>query len=379
MSVYLDYNASSPIDPRVLEVMTDVYRNHYGNPDSRTHTEGIAARELVEEARGRIAHLLGVESHEVYFTSGSTESNNMAILGMAQWGVEQGKTHIITSTMEHKSILEPIRCLEGRGFTADYIAPGADGRISAQELLRRVTDRTLMVCLMHANNETGVVQPVDEIGAVLRERDVYFLLDGAQTCGKLVPELRGLVYDFLSVSAHKFHGPQGVGILIVRRRNYKQPPIRPIMMGGGQENGLRPGTIPVALTAGMGCAAELAEREYKVWRDRTAETKRTFLTALKKSGVTFRINGDQEHCMPNTLNISFPGVDSEALMLALKGTCSFSNGSACTAKDYSHSHVLNTMGLSEEEMESAVRISWDVEEVSQGLQALIEMVRMLQG
>lgn len=378
MSTYLDYNASAPVAAEVVEVMNDVYRNHYGNPDSRTHEEGIAARELVEEARRQVAHLLGIEPYEVYFTSGSTESNNMAILGMAPWGKTHGKTHIIASKVEHKSILEPLAFLEKQGFRVDYVSPGPDGRIAPDQILSKVTERTLMVCLMHANNETGVIQPVQEVGAALRDTSVYFLLDGAQTCGKLVPEMRAAAYDFLSVSAHKLHGPQGIGVLAVRRKNYLLPPIQPIMLGGGQENGLRPGTVPVALVAGMGCAAELAEKTYQTWQEKTAATKEFFFKALAGSGVKYEINGTQECCMPNTLNISFPGVDSEALMLALKGTCSFSNGSACTAKDYSHSYVLEAMGLPIERIESAVRISWDVENISQGIDALIHTVNLLQ-
>lgn len=379
MSVYLDYNASSPIDREVLDLMIDIYLNHYGNADSRTHTEGTDARKYVEVARAQLAHLFGIESYEVVFTSGATESDNMAILGMEKYGIEHGKTHIITSSIEHKAILEPLHYLEGKGFMVDYVSPGSDGRIRTNDILDRIRSDTLMVCLMHANNETGVLQPIHDLGDALEQKGIFFLIDAAQTCGKLIEEIRNCKYDFLSASAHKFHGPQGVGVLVIKRKNLRMPPIVPIMFGGGQENGLRPGTLPVALIAGMGYASELAEKNNKEWRRKTNLVKEMLLEKLKNSSVKYSVNGSLIDCMSNTLNISFDGLDSEALMLAMKGVCSFSNGSACTAKDYSGSYVLKSMGLSEEGINCAVRLSWDVDyDVLTGFEKIIDRVLSLQ-
>lgn len=377
MSVYLDYNATTPVDPVVLDVMIDVYKNHYGNADSRTHSEGIYARELVENARQQIANLLDIQSHEVIYTGGATESDNIAILGLAQWGKENNKRHIVSTSIEHKAILEPLHFLENHGFEVDYILPKQTGRVEVEDVLAKVRADTLMVCMMHANNETGILQPIHEIGEALNKIGVYFLIDAAQTCGKMVRELCACKYDFLSASAHKMHGPQGIGFLVAKRKNYQFPPLKPIMYGGGQENGLRPGTLPVALIAGLGCAAQLAGGSYQKWKEVTSKTKRKLLKILSESGLTYVINGAQEYCMPNTINISFQGVDSEALMLALKGTCSFSNGSACTAKDYSSSFVLSAMGLSEERIGSAIRLSWDMQDIMDGFSEILEMVKKI--
>jgi cysteine desulfurase len=372
MSVYLDYNASTPIDERVLEGMIAVYHNFYGNPDSRTHEFGTNAQKQVENARGQVASLLGVAKNEVVFTSGATESDNMAILGLSEYGIANNKKHIITTAIEHKAILEPIKILEKRGFKIDYISPNESGRIDAQLLLNKVRSDTLLVSISHANNETGIIQPVEEIGDTLSKMDIYFHIDAAQSCGKLVEELKSTKYDLLSLAGHKMYGPQGIGALILRMKKYKRPPIKPIMFGGGQEGGLRPGTLPVALIVGLGKACEIAEQEHTKAIDGYRQTKKILISELVASGVAFEINGDQQYCMPNTLNVSFLGVDSEALMLATKQYCSVSNGSACTSHDYKPSHVLAAMGLSDERIESAIRISW-----GKGYYDLAEIHKML--
>ena len=358
MGIYLDYNASTPIDERVLDAMVFAYRNYVGNADSRTHDHGTTARREVEAARGRVAALLGVRDNEVIFTSGATESNNMAILGLADYGLSLGKKHIITTAIEHKAVLDPVKHLEEKGFEVEYIKLSGSGRIDVAELISKVRQDTLLVSVLHVNNETGVIQPVNEIGKALSETDTFFHTDAAQSCGKIVDEVKGLQYDFLSMSAHKMHGPQGVGALIVRRKKNKKPPIRPIVFGGGHEGGLRAGTLPVALIIGFGKACEIAAQEYQVNQKAYAFNKDLFLDTLKSSGVSYEINGEQTYCMSNTINISFPGIDSEALMIASRQYCSISNGSACTSRNYSHSHVLLAMGLPEERLESAVRLSW---------------------
>ncbi|HZK53655.1 MAG TPA: aminotransferase class V-fold PLP-dependent enzyme [Desulfosporosinus sp.] len=358
MSLYLDYNASTPVDGRVLDTMIDAYKCFYGNPDSRTHDHGTNARKEVEMARGQVALLLGVASNEVIFTSGATESDNLAILGLTDHGIRTNKKHIITTAIEHKAVLEPFKQFMKHGFEIEFISPDESGRIDEQKLLSKVRSDTLLVSVMHANNETGIIQPVQEIGKALWDTDTYFHIDAAQSCGKLVDELKSTKYDLLSLTAHKMYGPQGIGALILRTKKYKKPPIKPILFGGGQEGNIRPGTLPVALIIGLGKTCEIAEQEHTENLEAYRTTKKHIMDAITSSGVEFEINGDPQHCMPNALNISFLGVDSEALMIATKQYCSISNGSACTSKDYSHSHVLTAMGLSDERIESAIRMSW---------------------
>ena len=218
MSVYLDYNATTPIDSRVLDVMIDVYKNHPGNADSRTHDFGENARQIVENARKQVANLLGVNSTEVFFTSGATESNNIAILGLQQYAEATGKKHIITTSIEHKAVLNTVKYLESKGFRVDYVKPDIFGRVSKKEILDLIREDTLLVSIMHVNNETGIIQPVLEIGNELEEKKVLFHIDATQSCGKLVKEIRDLKYDMLSISAHKFNGPQGIGSLVLRRK-----------------------------------------------------------------------------------------------------------------------------------------------------------------
>lgn len=379
MSIYLDYNASTPIDERVLDSMLTAYRQYYGNPDSRTHDYGNNARNQVEHARGQVASLLGVKKNEVIFTSGATESDNMAILGLADYGISNGKRHVISTAIEHKAVIEPLKVLQKRGFEVEFISPDESGRINAELLLSKVRPDTLLVSVMHANNETGIIQPVQEVGNALYETNTYFHIDAAQSCGKLVDELRLAKYDMLSLTAHKMYGPQGIGALILRMKKYKKPPLTPLVFGGGHEGGLRSGTLPVALIVGLGKACEIAENEHLSNMGQYMKTKEQIMEALQHSEVIFEVNGSHQFCMPNTLNISFLGVDSEALMISTKQYCSVSNGSACTSHDYDHSHVLMAMGLSTERIESAIRISWgkSTQSLSQIVDMLIAIKKML--
>lgn len=358
MSVYLDYNASAPIDERVLDVMIDVYKNVIGNADSRTHNFGENARKIVEAAREHVALLLGVNTGEVFFTSGATESNNIAIQGLIEYANETGKKHIITTEIEHKSVLDTCKFMQQKGFEVDFIAPDQSGRIKESDLFDKIREDTLLVSVMHANNETGIIQPVKEIGDILSEKGILFHIDATQTCGKLVPEIRELKYNMLSLSAHKLSGPQGIGALILRRKRYKLPPVKQIVFGGHQERGIRPGTIPVALVAGLGKACQLASMEYQKNIQNCRSIKECVVTLLNRSGVPYSINGSQDFCMDNTLNISIKGVESEALMLLTKDFCGISNGSACTSSDYKQSYVLTSMGLEGEHISQAIRLSW---------------------
>ena len=381
MGIYLDYSASTPIDERVLEKMIDIYRNHYGNADSRTHQFGSDARSIVEDARMKTGKLFDTAPEFVFFTSGSTESNNMAVLGLEEYGNASGRKHILTTAMEHKSVLEPCRRLEKRGFEVEYLRPGENGRISAGEVLKRVRPDTLLVSVMHVNNETGTLQPVRELGEVLRDSEVYFHVDASQSCGKLVEELRMLPCDLLSASAHKMYGPQGIGILIIRNKNGRRSALQPILFGGGQERGMRPGTLPVALIAGLGEAAEILTREYRDNQEKYKRNQETILEILRDSGVRYQINGDLAYHMETTLNISFEGYDSEALMLSLEAEdiAGISNGSACTSHSYEPSYVLQAMGLDAERIASAVRISWGREPVERkAVAAMVELVKRWQ-
>ncbi len=381
MGIYLDYNASTPIDERVLDVMVDVYKNVYGNADSRTHDFGNEARKVVEDAREQVAHLLGIDKGEVFFTSGSTESNNIAIRGLINYAEESGKKHVITSAIEHKAVLETIKSLKENGFNVDIIEPEEDGRVDADKILALVRTDTLLVSLMHVNNETGVIQPVKEIGDALSKKNVLFHMDATQSCAKLIPELQNIKYNMLSLSAHKFSGPQGIGALVLRKKCYKLPPIRAVTYGGQQEYGIRPGTIPIALVAGLGKACELAEQEYEVNMRKYKENKEIVLKLIQNSGLKYQINGNQNFCVPNTLNISFQGIESEALMLLSKQYCGISNGSACTSHEYRPSYVLTAMGLDKERISSAIRISWgtktDANELTKNISELIEVAKSL--
>lgn len=374
MSIYLDYNASTPLDQRVLDIMTDVYQNKFGNADSRTHDFGEAARSTVESARKQVAELLAINKDEVFFTSGATESDNIAILGLQEYADKTFKKHIITTSIEHKAVLEPLRQLEKRGFDVTYIDPDLSGRINADKLLSKVRNDTLLVSVMHANNETGIIQPIDVIGEELSKTETFFHVDAAQSFGKLVDELKKVKYNFLSASAHKMYGPQGVGILVLKKNRYKMPPVKSIVYGGGQERGIRPGTIPTALIAGFGKACEIAAKEHSSYFMRYLDNKKFILDALKSAGVDYSINGELEYSMPNTLNVSFNGVNSEALMLATRQFCAVSNGSACNSISYNHSYVLSAMGLNFDRIESAIRISWGIDD--NGLDNFIKMIEV---
>lgn len=379
MGIYLDYNASAPIDARVLDVMVDVYQNHFGNADSRTHDFGDKVRSITETARGQVASLLGVRNDEVFFTSGATESNNIAILGLQHYGELANRKHIITSSIEHKAVLGAADHLAKNGFEVDYVDPEENGCIDYHKIISMIRPETLLVSIMHVNNETGIIQPVKEIGDFLHSTNTFFHIDATQSCGKLVEEIRQLHYDLMSISAHKMHGPQGVGALIMRKRRYKLPPVSPIMFGGGQEHGVRPGTLPTALIAGFGKACVLAADEEANHNEKCKRIKEILIETLEGSNVKYLINGDQNLCVSNTLNVSFIGVSSEALMLATKQYCGVSNGSACTSNSYSHSHVLSAMHLSDDRIESAVRISWgadvDPSEAKSAFVQLLETVK----
>lgn len=381
MSVYLDYNASAPIDNRVVDFMMDIYKNNIGNADSRTHDYGDNARVIVENARKQVGLLLNIPPEDVFFTSGATESNNIAIQGLREYAKKTGKKHIITTSIEHKAVLETAKYMSTHGYRVDFVCPDHTGRVSADEIIELIDDDTLLVSIMYVNNETGVIQPVKEIGNRLADQDVLFHIDATQSCGKLVEEIREIPYDMLSFSSHKMYGPQGIGALVLRRKNYKLPPVKPIMFGGQQEHGISPGTIPVALVGGFGKACELATKEYKKDEANNSAIKNMLIEMLNESGLKYRINGSLEHSISSTMNIQIEGVSSEALMISGKKYCSISNGSACTSSSYSPSYVLIAMGLSEDEIDQSIRLSWgrntDVEALRNNFEKLLEIAKEL--
>lgn len=381
MSIYLDYNSSAPIDGRVLDVMVDVYKNIIGNADSRTHDYGEGARKIVEHARKQVASILKINKDEVIFTSGATESNNIALQGLKEYAYSTNKKHIITTSIEHKAVLETAKALQKQGFEVDYVSPDLSGRISVEDIMSKVREDTLLVSVMHVNNETGIIQPVYEIGEALQDREVLFHVDATQSFGKLVEELQKIQYNMLSMSAHKLGGPQGIGALILRKQKYKFPPVKAIMYGGQQEHGIRPGTLPVALIAGLGKACEIAEEEYKDNNRRCQAIKDKMKSMLEESGLTYKYNGLQEYAFPTTVNVCFCGISSEALMLSSKEFCSISNGAACNSKSYNTSYVLLAMGIPEDQIESSVRISWgydtEMVEFEKSFKNLLESARRL--
>ncbi|MEQ9883466.1 cysteine desulfurase DndA [Pectobacterium brasiliense] len=354
MTVYLDYSATTPVLPEVADLVYTMMVEEYGNAGSRTHEYGVNAKRAVELARHQVAAVVKADKTEVIFTSGATESNNIAILGLREFAKNAGKMHIITSKIEHKAVLEPISHLEAQGFEVTYLDVTSDGQINTAQLKRSLREDTVLVSIMHINNETGVIQPIDEVCQLLSEHNAYLHVDAAQSFGKYPFNLENTRIDFISVSGHKLYAPKGIGALIMRRRGYLKSPLRPLYYGGGQEKGLRPGTLATPLIAGLGLASELSTKNADKWIKHVSVLKNDFIAAVTELGAV--VNGS--NTSPYVLNFSIPGVNSEAAMVQLKGIIAISNGSACTSSSYSSSHVLVAMGLDMERIDSAIRVSF---------------------
>ncbi len=354
--VYLDCNATTPLDPVVREVLFHYLTEEYGNEGSRTHEYGSRAKQAVQKARDQVAAVVNAKREEVIFTSGATESNNLAILGLAAHGQDTGKRHLIGTRLEHKAVIEPLEAMEKQGFEVSWLGCDEQGRVRIEELKQALRPDTLLVSIMAANNETGVRQPLDEICRVLDGHDAFLHTDAAQAYGKDLEPLRKVRIDLISVSGHKIYAPKGIGALITRRRGYERPPLQPLVHGGGQERGLRPGTLPVALVAALGAASEVALKEHEKRRKHCRKLKDAALKAF--APLNPRIHGRPEETMDHVLNLAFPGIDSEALIVALKDLVAISNGSACTSSSYTPSHVIKAMGYGDDEANEAIRLSW---------------------
>ncbi len=354
-AVYLDCCATTPPLPAVLEEVQRYLAVEYGNESSRTHGYGAAARARVVQAREELAALVAADPGEVVFTSGATEANNLALLGLEDALTRSGRRHVVTSALEHKAVLEPIALLEQRGFDVTRIGSDASGHVDPDELLAAVGERTGLVSLMHVNNETGVVQDLRRVAAGLPP-EVYLHVDAAQGLGKELTEIAEQRIDLISGSAHKLHGPKGVGVLVARARGFDRPPLSPLMVGGGQQRGLRPGTLPVHLIAGFGVAARAALEDHAAREATNRAFRERAMAAL--APLTPLVNGDPDRTLPQVLNVSLPGLVGEAALVATKDLIAISNGSACTSRSYERSHVLEAMGLGDDRIAGALRLSW---------------------
>lgn len=355
-TVYLDCNATTPLESEVREIMSRYFTEDFGNEGSRTHEYGARAKQAVQKARDQVAAVVSAKRDEVIFTSGATESNNLAILGLRAAGEEQGKKHIITTSIEHKAVLEPCDALERAGFAVTRVSVGATGAVEPDAIKAALRPDTLLVSVMQVNNETGIRQPLDEIAEILKDHSAYFHTDAAQGFGKDLESLCNPRIDLISISGHKIYSPKGIGALVMRRRGYERIPLQPLVYGGGQERGLRPGTLPVALIAALGTAAEIAVRDHDKRLDSCRTIREKALNALLP--LNPKLSGDQSVVMDHVLNLAFPKLDSEALIVTLKDLVAISNGSACTSSSYTPSHVLKAMGMTDDEANACVRISW---------------------
>lgn len=348
--IYLDYNATTPLDPRVLDAMLPWFTEKFGNAASRPHRFGAEARDAVEAARGEAAALIGADPEEILWTSGATESDNIAIKGVA--AAAKDRTHIVTVATEHRAVLDPCERLESGGFKVSVLGVERDGTLRLDTLERAITDRTLLVSVMHANNETGVLHPLEEIGRLCRAKGAYFHTDATQSYGKEPIDVNSAGIDLLSASAHKFCGPKGAGLLYVRKRS---PRVRceQLFHGGGQERGLRSGTLDVPGIVGFGAAAALARKEREQEQPRIRGLRDRLESGLRSDAG---INGDPGRRLSNTANLAFEGVDADALMKSLPDLA-LSSSAACTSARLQPSYVLGAMGCAEDRIKGSLRFS----------------------
>ncbi|NBD20272.1 IscS subfamily cysteine desulfurase [Aquabacterium fontiphilum] len=350
--IYMDYGATTPVDPRVVDAMIPWLREHFGNPASRTHAYGWEAEEAVENARKQVADLIGADPREIVWTSGATESNNLALKGAAHFYQSRGK-HIITVKTEHKAVLDTVRELERQGFEATYLDVKEDGLLDMDVLKAAIRPDTILISVMYVNNEIGVIQDIPAIGALCREKGIVFHVDAAQATGKIDIDLATLPVDLMSLASHKTYGPKGIGALYVRRK----PRVRleAQMHGGGHERGMRSGTLPTHQCVGMGEAFRIAKEEMHAENERIRALQQRLLAGLQGIEQIF-VNGDLERRIPHNLNVSFNYVEGESLIMGIKGIA-VSSGSACTSASLEPSYVLRALGRSDELAHSSLRMT----------------------
>ncbi len=354
LPIYMDYNATTPVDPRVLEEMLPYFKERYGNAASRNHEFGWTAEEAVEKAREQVASAIGASAKEIIWTSGATESNNIAIKGVANMYRDKGN-HIITNVIEHKAVIDPCKYLEQNGFRVTFLPVDKHGMVHADQVREAMTDQTILVTIMHGNNEVGTINPVGEIGKLCKEKEVLFHVDACQTFAKQPIDVEAMGIDLLSCSGHKIYGPKGVGALYVRR---KRPRVRcePVVHGGGHERGMRSGTLNVPGIVGMGKAAELCVQNQSHEIENITRLRDRLKDGLFKRLPEIYLNGHPTQRIPNNLNISFLYVEGESLMMGFNDIA-VSSGSACTSASLEPSYVLKALGLGDDLAHSSIRFS----------------------
>lgn len=351
LPIYMDYQATTPMDPRVFDAMKPYFLEKFGNPHSRGHSFGWEAEAASEKARQQVAQLIGADPKEIVFTSGATESNNMALKGIAHFYGDK-KKHIITTTTEHKCVLDTCRHLEREGFSVTYLPVQKNGLLDLEVLKNAITDQTAIVSVMAVNNEIGVIQPIREIGAICREHGAFFHTDAAQAFGKMPLDVNEMNIDLMSISGHKIYGPKGVGALFVRRR----PRVRlvPIINGGGQERGFRSGTLPTPLIVGLGEAARIAGKEMQSDNERIRRLTEKMYDGIVGSVKDIFLNGDKEQRIAGNLNLSFAYIEGESMLMSIKNLA-VSSGSACTSASLEPSYVLRAIGVGEDLAHTSIR------------------------
>jgi len=377
LPIYMDNHATTRLDPRVLAAMMPYLTDAYGNAASRSHSFGWTAEQAVETARAQVAKLIGASAREIVFTSGATESDNLAITGAVQ--AHGGQGHVVTQATEHKAVLDTCAWLEKQGSRVTYLPVDPEGRVSLDDLRRALEEKPILVTVLFANNEIGTLQPIDEIGALCRECGVLFHTDAAQAVGKIPVDVNRSNIDLLSISGHKIYGPKGIGALYVRRHNPRVE-LAEQMHGGGHERGMRSGTLNVPGIVGLGAACELAAAELEAEAARLTALRDRLQAKLLAELNHVRVNGSQQHRLPGNLNMTFEHVDSETLMMGVKEVA-LSSGSACTSAKIEPSHVLRALGLGEEAAHSSIRFGLGrfntEEEVDYLAERLIDVVHKL--
>ncbi len=378
LPIYMDHHATTPVDPRVLEAMLPYFTEKFGNAASRNHSFGWTAEEAVENARAQIARLINATPKEIIFTSGATESNNLAIKGAAEMYREKGN-HIITQVTEHKAVLDTCKRLEKYGYQVTYLPVERDGRINPDDLRRAITPKTILISIMYANNEIGVIQPIEEIGRIAKEHGVLFHCDGVQAVGKIPVDVQKDGIDLLSLSAHKIYGPKGVGALYVRRRNPRVQ-LAAIIDGGGHERGMRSGTLNVPGIVGLGKACEICMNEMATEGERLRRLRDRLKAGIEARLDEVYVNGSMVHRLPNNLNMSFAYVEGESLLMGINDVA-VSSGSACTSATLEPSYVLKALGVGEDLAHTSIRFGLGrfntEEEVDYVVERVVETVNRL--